>query len=68
MHSSLALKDKWPQRNERPDEVISQHDNVWSHRVNVIKNFDMIGPRSTMLFNMSIIIIWVLTTSDLITK
>ncbi|GBP12118.1 NADPH:adrenodoxin oxidoreductase, mitochondrial [Eumeta japonica] len=37
MRLSRALKDKWPQYNERHDKVILQHDNARPHVAKVVK-------------------------------
>ncbi|GFT77420.1 mariner Mos1 transposase [Trichonephila clavipes] len=39
MRLSRALKDKWPQYNERHDKVILQHDNARPHVAKVVKTY-----------------------------
>ena len=39
MRLSRALKDKWPQYNERYDKMILQHDNARPHGAKMIKTY-----------------------------
>ena len=39
MRLSRALKDEWPQYNDRHDKVILQHDNARPHVVKPIKTY-----------------------------
>ncbi|KAG5324080.1 MOS1T transposase, partial [Pseudoatta argentina] len=39
MRFSRALKDKWPQYNERHDKVILQNDNTRPHVAKVVKTY-----------------------------
>ena len=39
MRLSRALKDKWPEYEERHDKVILQHDNARPHVAGVVKTY-----------------------------
>jgi len=51
MRLNRALKDKWPQYNERYDKVILQHDNARKVGQNIPGNVEMGSPIPPAVFS-----------------
>jgi len=84
MHLSRALKNKWPQYNERHDKVILQHDNARLHVAKVVKTYletyvEMGNPTPTRRILQTLLPLtityfdqwhtaWLTSTSDLMKK